>query len=69
MIVFAPSVFLAEPEIGKAIYKDFLPEALKSGQYKPAPPAKVVATGLEGIQEGMDANKKGASATKIVVTF
>ena len=69
MTVYAPSIFLFEPEIGNGVYGDFLPEALKSGQLKPAPPAKVVAKGVEGIQEGIDIMRKGASATKFVVTL
>ena len=69
LTVYAPAVFLFEPEIGKGVYGDFLPEALKSGQLKPAPPAKVVAKGLDGIQEGIDMMRKGASATKYVVTL
>jgi dethiobiotin synthetase len=62
-------IFAAEPDVGKAVYSDFLPQALKSGQIKPAPPAKVVAHGVEGIQEAVDAHKKGASAVKYVVTL
>jgi hypothetical protein len=58
---------LFEPEIGKAVYGNFIPEALESGQFKPAPPDKVVAKGLEGIQEAVDTLKKGVSATKLVV--
>ena len=67
LTVFAPSVFTAEPEIGEAVWGKFLPEALKSGQFKALPKAKVVANGLEGLQTGLDEAKKGVSATKIVV--
>lgn len=68
--VFAPSVH-ANPEqgIGKAVFQDFLIKALKTGQLRPAPPAKVVNSGLEDLQKGMDELKKGVSATKLVVTL
>lgn len=62
-------IFLQEPAIGKAVYGDFLPKALKTGQLKPAPPAKVVGSGLDNLQLGVDTWKKGASATKFVVTL
>ena len=57
-----------EPKIGEAVWDKFLPEALKNGQFKPAPPAKVVGKGLESIQEGIDTLRKGVSATKIVIS-
>ena len=67
LTVFAPSVFNAEPAIGEAVWEKFLPEALKSGQFKALPKAKVVAKGLDGLQTGLDEARKGVSATKIVV--
>jgi hypothetical protein len=68
--VFAPAIH-AEPEsnIGKAVFHDYLIKALETGQLKPAPPAKVVGTGLEAVQGGMDDLRKGVSATKLVVTL
>lgn len=64
-VVHAPS----HAYIGKAVFHDFLITALKTGQFKPAPPAKVIGSGLESVQKGMDELKKGVSATKIVVTL
>ncbi|KAI9670380.1 MAG: hypothetical protein M1817_004423 [Caeruleum heppii] len=67
--IFATSV-AAEPDgTAKAVYKDFLPAALASGQWKPAPGPKVVGTGLEQLQAGVDILRKGVSATKLVVTL
>ena len=68
--VFAPAIH-AEPQanVGKAVFHDFLTKALETGQLKPAPPAKVVGSGLESVQKGMDELRKGVSATKIVVTL
>ena len=54
-------------EVGAAIYKDFLPEALAEGKYVCAPEPVVVGTGLEHVQEAMDRIKKGVSAQKLVV--
>ncbi len=56
-------------EVGSAIYVDFLPRALAEGRYVAAPAAKVIGTGLEHIQAGLDVHKKGVSATKIVVSL
>lgn len=60
---------LMENDVGPAIYKDFLPEALSSGQFVPAPEPLVVGKGLEHVQKGMNMNKKGVSAKKIVVSL
>lgn len=56
-------------EVGRAIYRDFLPEALGMGRFVPAPETRVVGKGLEYVQEAMDLNKKGVSAKKLVVTL
>ncbi|KAK6949891.1 hypothetical protein Daesc_008214 [Daldinia eschscholtzii] len=55
--------------VGKAIYNDFLPSALKAGTFVPAPEPRIVGQGLEKIQEAVDLVKKGVSATKLVVTL
>lgn len=51
------------------MWTDFLPEALKSGQLKPAPKARVVGNGLDKIQEAVDVSRKGVSASKVVITL
>jgi NADPH:quinone reductase-like Zn-dependent oxidoreductase len=56
-------------EVGKAIYEDYLPQALQDGRFVPAPEPYVLGKGLEHIQEGMDLNRKGVSAKKVVVTL
>ncbi|TVY15016.1 Dehydrogenase azaJ [Lachnellula arida] len=60
---------LVGKEVGKAIYEDFLPEALGAGTFVPAPDPFVVGKGLERVQEAMDISKKGVSAKKVVVTL
>lgn len=54
-------------EVGRAIYSDFLPNALAEESYVCAPEPVVVGTGLEHIQEALDRIKKGVSAQKLVV--
>ena len=56
-------------EVGKAIYVDFLPQALAEGTYIAAPDPYVVGKGLENIQTGFDVQKKGMSAKKVVVSL
>lgn len=60
---------LKDNDVGKAVYEDFLPRALATGSFVPAPEPMVVGTGLEKIQEGVDLLKKGVSAKKVVVTL
>lgn len=59
----------AKNEVGKAMYNEYLPAALKSGQFEALPEAKVVGHGLEKVQEAMDILKGGVSARKLVVTL
>lgn len=60
---------LKENEVGTLIYEDFLPQALADGRYLAAPDPQVVGRGLECIQTGFDAQMKGVSARKVVVTL
>ena len=53
----------------KAIFEDFVPQALASGKLVAAPNALVVGHGLESIQLGLDTCAKGVSARKVVVTL
>ncbi|KAF6220713.1 hypothetical protein HO133_003146 [Letharia lupina] len=56
-------------EVGKAVYEDFLPQALADGKYVAAPDPQVVGKGLEHIQAGFDLQRKGVSAKKVVVSL
>ncbi|KAL9619116.1 MAG: hypothetical protein Q9160_006205 [Pyrenula sp. 1 TL-2023] len=60
---------LAFNEVGKAVYENFLPEALARGAFVPAPEPHVYGKGLENIQAAMDFQKAGVSAKKVVVSF
>lgn len=60
---------LVNNEVGKAIYVDYLPQALEQGVFVPSPEPEVVGHGLEQVQKAMDLAKKGVSAKKLVVTL
>ena len=60
---------LAENDIGPAIYEHFLPPALRSGAFRPAPPPRVVGGGLHHIPSGLAELRRGVSARKIVITL
>ncbi|KAK8110771.1 uncharacterized protein PG998_007228 [Apiospora kogelbergensis] len=67
--VFAITIFAQHPEVGKAVWQDFVPGALKSGQLKPAPAPEVVGRGVDAMQAAFDKQKAGVSAKKIVVSY
>ncbi len=58
---------LAHNEVGTSIYSDFLSEALAAGRNAAAPEPPVVGTGLGSIQAGLDVQRRGVSAAKVVV--
>lgn len=60
---------IATNEVGKMIFVDFLPEALKAGTFVAAPEPYVFGRGLENIQSAMDYQAKGVSAKKVVVSL
>lgn len=67
---FALTIFYGDNQfVGKAIYEDFLPQALASGQILPMPPAEVVGQGIESVEEACQKHKAGVSAKKLVVTL
>lgn len=55
--------------ITRMVFRDFLPHALASDQYLPAPQPKVVGKGLEKIQEAIDVLVNEDFAEKPVVTI
>lgn len=60
---------LAYNEVSKVVYGDFLPQALADGRYVAAPEPVVVGKGLDHIQAGLDAQRQGVSAKKVVVSL
>ncbi len=60
---------LVDNPVGRYIYQDYLGAALASGQFRPAPPPRIVGSSLRDLQSAMDIQRKGVSAAKIVVTL
>jgi len=56
-------------EVSTVIYEDFLPAALAEGRYVAAPEPSVVGKGLEYIQAGLELQRAGVSARKVVVSL
>ncbi|KAF2647905.1 GroES-like protein [Lophiostoma macrostomum CBS 122681] len=58
-----------EPEVAQKIWGEYVPAALDAGKLVPAPKALVAGKHLEDVQEGLDVQKKGVSARKVVITL
>ncbi|MFZ6680137.1 zinc-binding alcohol dehydrogenase family protein [Undibacterium sp. Tian12W] len=56
-------------EVSQLIYRDFLPAALAQGIFVAAPSPHVIGKGLEYVQAGLDMQRKGVSASKIVISL
>ena len=56
-------------EMTHKLWAEFIPKALESGQIKCVPEPLVIGEGLESIQKGVDKNKEGVSAKKVVVNL
>jgi NADPH:quinone reductase-like Zn-dependent oxidoreductase len=56
-------------EVGPMIFKAFLPAALAEGRYVTAPKAEVSGHGLAAIPVALERQRRGVSATKLVVTL
>ena len=60
---------MLDNEVSKVLYEDFLPQALANGHYLAAPEPVVVGSGLDHIQAGLDMQRQGVSAKKVVVSL
>lgn len=66
--VFALSI--KDNHLGQAVYRDYLPKALKAGTFVPAPEPIIAGSGLESVQGAIERYQKGGiSANKLVVTL
>ena len=59
---------LKSNDVSDAIYRDFLPAALAAGTYTATPPPHTIGNGLEDLQHALDTQRRGVSASKIVIT-
>jgi NADPH:quinone reductase-like Zn-dependent oxidoreductase len=60
---------LIHNHVGPLIFRDYLPEALACGAFKPSPLCEVAGHGLEAIPAAMAMHEAGVSAAKLVVTL
>ncbi|KAM0723029.1 hypothetical protein Q7P37_001227 [Cladosporium fusiforme] len=60
-------ITLRDNGVAKAVYGDYLSQALEAGAFVPSPEPLVQGTGLENVQAGVDRLMEGVSAAKIVV--
>ncbi|MBI1170685.1 zinc-binding dehydrogenase [bacterium] len=60
---------LAETDLSRVIFEDYLPGALASARFVPAPEPLVAGHGLEAVQAAIDRHRQGVSARKVVVTL
>ena len=65
--VFAITIATQHKEVGEAVWQKFVPGAIQSGDLKCLPEPLVVGQGLESVQKGLDKNKAGVSAKKVVI--
>jgi NADPH:quinone reductase-like Zn-dependent oxidoreductase len=65
--LFALTIASAHKEVGEAIWGKYVPEALVDGTLQAKPDPIVLGKGLEKVQEGLDKQKAGVSAGKIVI--
>nr|OQO15918.1 hypothetical protein B0A51_16363 [Rachicladosporium sp. CCFEE 5018] len=65
--ISAGSIFAPGNGVGPYIWRNFLPGALANGRVKPLPAALVVGGGLRSVQHGLDVQRRGVSARKVVV--
>ncbi|POY72690.1 hypothetical protein BMF94_4519 [Rhodotorula taiwanensis] len=67
--VFALDVLTVDDaKVAKSIYLDFSPLALANGTLRAKPDPLVVGKGLGSIQEGINVQRKGVSAKKVVIS-
>lgn len=58
---------LVDLDIGDAVWRKYIPEALEAGKFQAKPDPEVLEGGLERVQEGINILRKGVSARKIVI--
>ncbi|KAF2439989.1 GroES-like protein [Karstenula rhodostoma CBS 690.94] len=65
--ISASSIFKDGNHIGPTIWREYLPHALARGALIPKPDPLIVGNGLRSVQLGLDKQKAGVSAQKVVV--
>lgn len=65
--VFAITVGTQHKDVGEAVWQKFVPGALEDGSLKPLPEPLIVGKGLESVQKGLDKQREGVSAKKVII--
>ena len=65
--VICLDVGFSVPDVGNAVWREYIPKALDTGKFQAKPEPAVIEGGLDKIQEGLDIQRKGVSAKKIVI--
>ncbi len=55
--------------VGPAIFRDYLPQALREGRFRPAPEPVIAGRRLQDLPEALHTLRAGVSAAKLVVIF
>lgn len=58
---------LGVDEFTHPLWKDYITGALEAGRLQCLPEPWIIGSGLESIQRGLDENRKGVSARKVVI--
>jgi NADPH:quinone reductase-like Zn-dependent oxidoreductase len=66
---FITATEIAQSDVGKVLYEEFLPKALTDGTLVASPEPIVFGKGLESVQGAIDMQRKGVSAKKVVVSI
>jgi NADPH:quinone reductase-like Zn-dependent oxidoreductase len=67
--ISSSSIFAEGNEVGPYIWREYLPRALSEGSIAAKSDPYVVGQGLRSIQHGLDKQKAGVSAAKVVVNY
>jgi len=54
-------------DVGDAVWRKYIPEALAAGKFQAKPDPLIIKGGLEKVQEGIDLLRDGVSAKKVVI--
>lgn len=65
--MFAGDIVHRSQFVADAVWRDYVPKALQTGQLRAKPDPIVIEGGLDKVQEGLDRLKQGVSAAKVVV--
>jgi NADPH:quinone reductase-like Zn-dependent oxidoreductase len=65
--ISASAIFQKDNPVGPSVWRKYLSKALANGDLVPQPDPLIVGNGLRSVQLGLDKQKAGVSAQKVVV--